>query len=143
MSGISDFDRAHIADILAGEGDWFTAHLLRLIAKADAMNRAKLKFMYSEEVEAFEEWEQRGAPQGNLRLVPMANHYWHVVSNEPASIIGSLLYASGSRQWRAEFSGTIDDGWSKMEVGYFETEEEALAFMEEALRSHLAEAAHE
>jgi hypothetical protein len=59
MSGISDYDREHIGDIVAGHGDWFTAHLLRLIAKADAYNRAKLEFMYAEEVEAFEEWERR------------------------------------------------------------------------------------
>lgn len=59
MSGISEYDREHMADILAGHGDWFTAHLLRLIAKADALNRAKLRSVYTEEVEAFEEWERR------------------------------------------------------------------------------------
>ena len=53
---ISDYDRAHIGSILAGEGDWFTAQLLRLIAKADSTNRMKLSVAFPEEVKAYEEW---------------------------------------------------------------------------------------
>ena len=53
---LSEFDREHMADIITGEGDWFTAHLLRLIAKADLNNRARLRLAYPEEVEAYEQW---------------------------------------------------------------------------------------
>lgn len=53
---ISDFDRAHIGDIVAGGGDWFTAELLRLIAKADSNNRERLRSAFPEEVAAYEEW---------------------------------------------------------------------------------------
>lgn len=47
---MSDYDRAHVQDILDGDGDWFTAKLLRLIAHADLINRAKLKVAFPEEV---------------------------------------------------------------------------------------------
>jgi hypothetical protein len=53
---ISDYDRAHIGDIVAGRGDWFTAHLLRLCAKADGENLAKLAADFPDEVAAFLEW---------------------------------------------------------------------------------------
>lgn len=64
---ISDFDREHIGDIVAGNGDWFTAELLRLIAKADNNNRELLRKAFPEEVAAYEQWcnadhsVQRGA----------------------------------------------------------------------------------
>ena len=61
MSGISPYDREHMADIVAGHGDWFTAKLLRLIAKADSHNRSKLRLAYPEEVRAYEEWLQSPA----------------------------------------------------------------------------------
>lgn len=54
---ISDYDRMHIGDIVAGGGDWFTAQLLRLIAKADKSNREKLRVAFPDEVAAFEAWE--------------------------------------------------------------------------------------
>lgn len=57
--GPSDFDKAHMADILAGMGDWFSSELLRLIAKADSSNRAKLRLAFPEHVEAYEEWLDR------------------------------------------------------------------------------------
>ena len=53
---ISSFDRAHIEDILAGHGTWFTADLLRLIDHADATNRAKLEGAFPEEVHAYLDW---------------------------------------------------------------------------------------
>lgn len=51
---ISPYDRANISSILAGEGDWFTAKLLRLIAKADSSNKERLRLGFPEEVEAYE-----------------------------------------------------------------------------------------
>lgn len=51
---LSEYDREEIESILAGEGDWFTAQLLRLIAKADYENRAKLAVVFPEEVREVE-----------------------------------------------------------------------------------------
>ena len=36
--------------------DWFTAHLFRLISKADIPNRNKLREAFPEEVEVYEGW---------------------------------------------------------------------------------------
>jgi len=55
---MSDFDRAHIGDLVAGHGDWFTAQLLRLCAKADENNLAKLRLAFPEEVQAFINWQE-------------------------------------------------------------------------------------
>lgn len=54
----SDYDRAHIGDLVAGDGDWATAHLLRLIAKADAEHRARIALGFPEEVAAYEAWHR-------------------------------------------------------------------------------------
>ena len=62
---INDYDRAHIEDIVAGHGDWFTAKLIRLIAKADPHNRNLLRMGFPEEVEAYEDWCLRGSPIGS------------------------------------------------------------------------------
>ena len=59
---LSDYDRSHISAIMSGDGDWFTAQLLRLIAKADMENRWRLRRGFPEEVEAYERWIA-GAPQ--------------------------------------------------------------------------------
>jgi len=52
MSEMSDYDRENIINILAGDGDWYAAHLIRLIAKADRNNLGKLARVYPEEVKA-------------------------------------------------------------------------------------------
>jgi len=54
---MSDFDKAHIGDIIAGHGDWFTAQLLRLCAKADQSNLDKLALAFPEEVKAYLDWQ--------------------------------------------------------------------------------------
>jgi hypothetical protein len=53
---ISEYDRAHIREILAGHGDWFGADLLRLIMHADPNNREKLRLGFPDYVAAFEKW---------------------------------------------------------------------------------------
>jgi hypothetical protein len=53
---ISEHDKAHIEDIMNGYGTWFSADLLRLIAKADLKNRDKLYQVYPEHVEAYLSW---------------------------------------------------------------------------------------
>ena len=47
---MSEYDIERIESILGGEGEWFTANLLRLIAKADHINRSKLACVFSSEV---------------------------------------------------------------------------------------------
>lgn len=53
---MTDFDRTRVAEIIAGEGDWYNAHLLRLISKADRLNRSLLRTIYPEQVAAYEAW---------------------------------------------------------------------------------------
>lgn len=52
----SQHDIAHMGDIIAGSGDWFSADLLRLIRKADGQNRERLRQVFPEHVRAFEDW---------------------------------------------------------------------------------------
>lgn len=54
---VSPHDMAHMHDILVGDyGDWFSAHLLRLIRKADLENRELLRSVYPDHVAAYEMW---------------------------------------------------------------------------------------
>lgn len=55
---ITPFDIAHMGDIVAGHGDWFTAELLRLCAKADAQNLTKLRLAFPDEVDAYVKWQE-------------------------------------------------------------------------------------
>jgi hypothetical protein len=48
---MTEHDKGKIDDILHGEGDWFTAHLFRLIAKADNNNRKKLYWAFPSAVQ--------------------------------------------------------------------------------------------
>ena len=58
---MSIYDETHIAEILHGEGTCFSAHLLRLIAKSDKNNMAKLALGFPKEVEALEKYRKGGA----------------------------------------------------------------------------------
>lgn len=57
---LSEFDKAHMQEILLGAGDWFSAELLRLIAKADTENRARLYLAFPDHVEAYNTWVKEG-----------------------------------------------------------------------------------
>jgi len=59
--GLSTYDYQNLAAILAGEGDWFTSKLLRVISTADTNNRMKLYMGFPEEVEAVTHF-QTGKP---------------------------------------------------------------------------------
>ena len=48
-----------------GRGDWFTVKLLALIAKADTMNRERIRDAFPSEVEAFERWERSDNIEGD------------------------------------------------------------------------------
>lgn len=54
---ISDYDRANIGNIVGGHGDWFSAKLIRLIAKADMNQRERIAKVYPLHVEAFNAWQ--------------------------------------------------------------------------------------
>jgi hypothetical protein len=54
---LSEYDRAHIGDLVAGHGDWFTARVLQLCAKADDMNLERLRLGFPNEVAAYETWK--------------------------------------------------------------------------------------
>lgn len=56
----SEYDKAHITQILNGEGDWFSALLFRLIHKADDDNMRKLRQVYPDHVAAYEAWDREG-----------------------------------------------------------------------------------
>jgi hypothetical protein len=55
---ISNYDKKYIDNILTGEGDWFTARLLRLISRADQNNLELLRKGFPEEVEAVEAYRR-------------------------------------------------------------------------------------
>jgi hypothetical protein len=54
--GLSEYDRSHVGDAIAGRGDWFSARLFRLLAAADRENRERLRLAFPEHVAAFEAW---------------------------------------------------------------------------------------
>ncbi len=56
MRGPSDFDRENMEAIIAGHGTWFSAHLLRLIARADSENIARLRLGFPDHVQAYIDW---------------------------------------------------------------------------------------
>ncbi len=64
----SSYDRERVGEILRGEGDWYSAHLFRLIAKADRANYAILKGAYPAHVAAVEAYMMHEAPE--LPLLP-------------------------------------------------------------------------
>ncbi len=56
---MSEFDLENVGAIMKGnlrDASNFTAELLRLIAKADPINRARLRGAFPREVEAYEAW---------------------------------------------------------------------------------------
>lgn len=63
---VTEHDRANIGRIMGGYGDWFTAELLRLCAKADNHNRARLRLAFPEHVALYEEWYAGPKPSHDL-----------------------------------------------------------------------------
>ena len=60
---MNPFDTEHMDEILHGYGDWFTAHLFRLIAKADESNTRQLAKAFPQQVEAVCKHLGRPIPQ--------------------------------------------------------------------------------
>lgn len=55
---MSNYDRNNIGNILCGEGSWFNAKLLRLIAKADDNNLELLRKGFPHEVACVEAYRE-------------------------------------------------------------------------------------
>lgn len=53
---VTDFDREHMSDILAGSGNWFTADLLRLCAHADGSNLERIRLGFPQVVAEYEQY---------------------------------------------------------------------------------------
>ena len=49
---MSNHDKQNIGAIINGEGDWFTARLIRVIVHADLSNRRRLALGFPDEVHA-------------------------------------------------------------------------------------------
>jgi hypothetical protein len=53
---LSRYDIEHVEEIMKGDGDWFTAKLLRLIADSDLPNRERIRAGFPKEVALYEAW---------------------------------------------------------------------------------------
>ena len=61
QDGLSDYDLAHLTEIIeGGKGTWYHAHLMRalhlLLSYADATNMARLEAAYPGSVAAYRIW---------------------------------------------------------------------------------------
>jgi len=54
--GPSEYDKANINAIMDGEGDWFSARLLRLFPKADLGNLERFRMGFPAHVALYEKW---------------------------------------------------------------------------------------
>jgi len=69
---VTDFDKDHVREILAGHGSWFGAFLLRTIALGNGADRKKLSEPFPEEVSAVEAVETSaggGGPEFDMLLI--------------------------------------------------------------------------
>lgn len=55
-TAMSQFDQDNIEWIMQGNGDWFGARLLRLIAHCDLEHRDAIRRGFPDYVEAYERW---------------------------------------------------------------------------------------
>lgn len=56
---VSAYDYENLDEIMNGHGDWFTAQLLRLCAKADSVNLERIRLGFPDVVAAYEDWYHR------------------------------------------------------------------------------------
>lgn len=57
---VTDFDREHIKEIMRDNKgfDWFTARLLRLLVNTDLENREKIRSVFPDVVELYEQFKR-------------------------------------------------------------------------------------
>jgi hypothetical protein len=53
---LSKYDIDNVESILRGDGDWFSAQLIRMCAKADAQNLERLRLGFPRHVALWEAW---------------------------------------------------------------------------------------
>lgn len=58
---LTEFDIENVERLLMGDGDWFTARLMRLIAHADMENKERIRLGYPKEVALWESWFYKDA----------------------------------------------------------------------------------
>lgn len=60
MAQLSEFDNQHLGDIFAGQGDWMSAQIMRLIAKSDPVTREQFRAGFPDHVAAYEAFMANG-----------------------------------------------------------------------------------
>lgn len=70
---VTPFDVSYMGNIMLGEGDWFTAKLLRLMRDADESNLRILAGAFPEEFIAFCMHMQGGVPARFVTITTVAN----------------------------------------------------------------------
>ena len=58
---LSKYDIDNVDSILNGRGDWFSAQLLRLISKADQLNKERIRKGFPDHVALYESWYYKDA----------------------------------------------------------------------------------
>lgn len=71
--GITEFDISNMDSIMSGEHSWFTAQLLRLMAKADLDNLSRLASVFPEEFVEFCMWKWQGVPYQFVTTIGVKN----------------------------------------------------------------------
>jgi hypothetical protein len=64
-------------EILLGHGTWFSAQLLRLIAKSDHENLQIIRSVYADHVEAYETWLATGREEPYFTDQPVPEERGH------------------------------------------------------------------
>ena len=70
---LSPHDEANIGRILGGYGDWFSAHLLRLIMKADSGNKERIRQVFPDHVAAYENYINTPEPDWDVAVTQYRN----------------------------------------------------------------------
>jgi len=96
---LTEYDRKNIDFIMGGNGDWFTARLLHLCAKADASNLARLRTAFPEEVALYEAWYNQDDSNPSLPPPKCDTCGGRHLRNEPCSTVND----------------EYKDGWSSSE----------------------------
>ena len=57
MAFVSEWDKKNIDSIMSGEGDWFSAQLLRMCSKADRDTLEQIRSGFPDHVALWESWK--------------------------------------------------------------------------------------
>lgn len=97
--GITPHDISNIDSILNGEGDWFTANLLRLMGQADSVNIRRLAMVYPMEFIHFCKYKYNGAVPREFSNIPevrdLVNEMDVPWRDNDGKLYGRLTYVAG------------------------------------------------